>query len=112
MLLNAPEFGLLHPHLQKVLRHYVLRDFREALFKVLEDVVVQLRPCLRHPELTASLRQQPGGQHLLSSHPLNEQTGTKQCTSAIKLFPKPTQPLHAHPYAVWRQQKSVKPMKC
>lgn len=36
--------------LQKELRHYSLWDLREALLEVLQDVVVDLRASLRHPE--------------------------------------------------------------
>lgn len=39
-------------YLQKALRHDPFRDLWKTLFEVLQDVVVELRASLRHPEST------------------------------------------------------------
>lgn len=39
-------------YLQKALRYHPFRDLRETLLEVLQDVIVELRASLRHPEPT------------------------------------------------------------
>lgn len=46
-------------HLQKVVGHYSLRNLWETLLEVLQDVVVELRASMRHPQRTQSTSPKP-----------------------------------------------------
>lgn len=49
---NVPLREYTRAYLQKILGHHSLRDLWETLLEVLQDVVVELRASLRHPQLT------------------------------------------------------------